>query len=73
MMVRNRRKTRHEQMRDRSKVYHLRHKILSRLREVPPKGIENILKEIRFTETDQTEFVPGYAGALKWRLKPVEL
>ena len=65
MMVRNRRRTRHEQMRDRSKVYHLRHKILSGLRKESPEGIEEILKEIRKEERSQFDWVPGYAGA--WR------
>jgi len=65
MMVKNRRKSKHEQMRKRFEVYKSRHRILSRMRIETPKGIESILKEIRKEETSQFDWVPGYAGAWK--------
>ena len=36
-----------------------------------PDTLLDILKQIRTTETSQTEWVPGYAGA--WRFKVIDI
>ena len=53
-----------------SEIHKRKHTLLSRMQVKPPEPIENILSQIRKTETSQFEWVQGYAGA--WKARRIE-